>query len=312
MAAQPRTEGAGPSPEARLERIATAAHGVVTRAEALAAGVTRSEIEQRLATGSLLGVHRGVYRLGHRAPSHLALYMAAVKACGEGAALSGRAAAHLLRLLSEAPAVVEVTAPTARTVPGVLVHRSRRGPLERAFADGIPVTTPARTLVDLAARLDRDDLSRACHQAFIHHRSGPRQVRRVLRDHPRTPGSDRLLRMLEGDNPITLSRMERRFLQLLKQDGLEWPATNERVGSYLVDCRWPHLHLTVELDSYRFHGSRRAWERDRRRDREARLRGDELLRYVYEDVFEQPEAMLAELRERIPRVGRRAPRANLS
>jgi very-short-patch-repair endonuclease len=118
--------------------------------------------------------------------------------------------------------------------------------------------------------------------------------------------------MMEGDDPLTLSRMERRFLQLLEKDGRELPATNERVGNHLVDCRWPHLHLTVELDSYRFHGSRRAWERDRRRDREARLRGDELLRYVPADVFEQPGPMLEELRERIPPAPRRRRRANPS
>src|SRR4051812_30973379 len=102
----------GGTVEQELDRIARAAHGVVTRRQLLAVGVTVDEIKHRLRTGALLREHPGVYRVGHRAPSVEARYMAAVRACGERALLSGRAAGHLLGLLRGAPPAPEVTAPT--------------------------------------------------------------------------------------------------------------------------------------------------------------------------------------------------------
>src|ERR671922_3110203 len=106
-------------------RIADSAHGVVTRRELLDAGVTRREIARRLRSGALRREYPGVYRVGHRAPSVEARYMAAVKACGEGAVLSGLAAAYLLGLIRGDAPPPEVTAPRKRRVRGVRVRRSR-------------------------------------------------------------------------------------------------------------------------------------------------------------------------------------------
>src|SRR3954452_17988495 len=100
-----------------IARRASRAHGVVTRAELLAAGVTAEEVRGRLRSGALIRVHKGVYRVGHRAPNVEARYLAAVKACGPGAVLSGRAAAHLYGLVRGAAPVPEVTAPEKRRVP---------------------------------------------------------------------------------------------------------------------------------------------------------------------------------------------------
>ena len=107
--------------------------------------------------------------------------------------------------------------------------------------------------------------------------------------------------MLRGDVHVTLSKLEARFLALLREAGLPLPKTNRPAGSKRVDCRWPEHRLTVELDSYRYHHSRHAWEQDRRRERDARARGDDVRRYTYGDVFEQPELMLAELHALLPR-----------
>jgi hypothetical protein len=103
------------------------------------------------------------------------------------------------------------------------------------------------------------------------------------------------VRVLHGDVPVTLSRLEARFLELLGEAGLPLPVTNRVAGGHRVDCRWPQHRLTVELDSYRYHQSRHAWEQDRRREREARARADEFRRYTWGDVFEHPALMLAEL-----------------
>jgi very-short-patch-repair endonuclease len=101
--------------------------------------------------------------------------------------------------------------------------------------------------------------------------------------------------VIHGDVHVTLSTLEARFLELLRENGLAPPITNRPAGGRRVDCRWPEQRLTVELDGYQFHNSRHSWELDRLREREARARGDEFRRYTYGDVFERPTLMLAEL-----------------
>ena len=280
-----------------LGRIAGRQHGVVTRRQLLDAGVSDAEIGARLRTGGLLREHPGVYRVGHRAPSVEAGYLAAVLACGAGALLSGRAAAHLLGLTRGPAPAPEVNAPTQRRVAGVRTTRSRG----LASCDGtiwraIPVTTVERTLVDLAAVLEVGELARACHEAGVRHDTTPMDVEAVLARRPSSPGAAKLRRILHGDVRVTLSRLESAFLARLREAGLPLPITNRPAGGRRVDCRWANQRLTVELDGYRYHRSRHAWELDRRREREARARGDDFRRYTYADVFERPQPMLAELR----------------
>jgi very-short-patch-repair endonuclease len=279
-----------------LARLATRSHGVVTRTQLLSAGISPKELRQRLHTGALLRVHPGVYRVGHRAPSLEARYLAAVLACGEGAVLFGRAAGYLWGLVSGPAPDPEVTAPTERRVKGVITSRSRRmDPRDRTVWRGIPTTSPARTLVALAAAVSEAELARACHQAAVRRHTTPAQVEAALARRPNTAGASKLRRVLRGDTPVTLSKLERQFLERLRRAGLPLPQTNRPAGTRRVDCRWPNLKLTVELDGYRYHHTRHAWEKDRHREREARARGDEFRRYTYGDVYESPELMMAEL-----------------
>jgi very-short-patch-repair endonuclease len=277
-----------------VARLAGGAHGVVTRVELLDAGVSKAEIDHRVGTGALIVEFRGVYRAGHRAPSVEARYVAAVKACGEGAVLSGLAAAYLFGLVKGPAPKPEVTAPTERRVEGVKTRRRRLESRDTTSWQRIPITTVPRTLIDLSSLLSLDELARAAHEAGVRHRTTPAQVEAALGRVPRASGSGTLRRVLRGEVHVTLSRLERRFLELLREHNLPLPITNKPAGSHRVDCSWPD-HLTVELDSYRYHNSRHAWEQDRRRDREARRRGDELRRYIWADVFEEPEQMLTEL-----------------
>jgi very-short-patch-repair endonuclease len=291
--------------EETVGRIAARQYGVVTRPQLLDSGVTGREIERRLEKGALIRVHRGVYRAGHRAPSTEASYLAAVCACGEGAYLSGRAAAHLLRLLKGQPPRPEVICPTQRHIPGVVTHRSRTtDPRDATTHRGIPVTTVPRTLVDLAAALSPGALARACHEAGVLHRATPTDVEAVLARRPTAPGAGKLRRVLHGEVRVTLSKLERRFLEVLREAGLPLPETNRPASGRRVDCRWPAQRLTVELDGYRYHSSRHAWEQDRLREREAHARGDDFRRYTYRDVFEESGPMLRELRELIGRPDR--------
>jgi hypothetical protein len=266
----------------------------VTRAQLLAAGITSDEIRHRLSLGALLREHPGVYRVGHRAPSVEARYLAAVWACGDGAVLSGRAAAHVWGLIKGAAPAPEVTAPTKRRVQGVVTKRGEH--IEATTHRSIPITTVPRTLVDLAAHLPLDALARACHEAGVKYDTTPAQVEAVLAKRRRTRGAARLRAVTSGDVHVTLSELERRFQQRLEAAGLPLAQTNKRAHGRRVDCRWPDRRLTVELDSYRYHRSRHAWEQDRRREREARARGDEFRRYTYGDVVESPRLMMAELR----------------
>ncbi|MEX2196509.1 MAG: hypothetical protein WD844_14585 [Thermoleophilaceae bacterium] len=285
--------------------MATRAHGIVTRRELLEAGLTKARIDHRVATGALIPEYPGVYRVGHRAPSTEARYMAAVRACGEGSLLSGLAAAYVQGLVEGKEPAPHVTTPRPRMVRGVATATCRK--LDRRDVTTwrrIPVTAVARTLVDIAPRLDQEELARACHKAGVRHGTAPRHVQAVLVRRPNAPGAGKLKRIMSGDTKVTLSALERKFLARLREAGLPLPAhTNKRAGSKRVDCRWPDHKLTVELDSYRFHNSRHAWEQDRKREREAHARGDQHRRYTWGDVFEDPRQMLAELRTLLPTGG---------
>jgi Transcriptional regulator, AbiEi antitoxin len=177
-----------------LASLASSTHGVVTRRDLLGAGITHKEIRRRMDRGSLLRVHPGVYRVGHRAPSREARYLAAVKACGDGALLAGRAAAHLWGLLKGAAPAPEVVAPTERHIPGVVVYRARRTVAEATARLSIPVTTVPRTLVDLASSLRESALVRVCHEAEVLHGTTPEQVEAVLAGRPSSPGARTLRR----------------------------------------------------------------------------------------------------------------------
>lgn len=281
-----------------MARIAGRAHGVVTRAELLSAGVSEAGVKRRVRKGALIPQYPGVYRVGHAAPSIEASFVAAVKACGRGAVLSGRAAGHLLGLLKGKAPRPEVTAPTEKRVRGIATRRSRS--VQRATHRGIPVTSVAQTLVDLAAVLTPEALARACHEAGVRYRTTPGQVEAVLARRPGSRGAGALRAVMRGDVPVTLSVMERVFFDALREAGLPLPETNRAADGRRVDCRWPG-RLTVELDSYRFHNSRYSWEQGRRRERDARGRREEFRRYTWADVTEDRAAMIAEIRDLLAR-----------
>lgn len=267
--------------------IAARQHGVVSRRQLLGVGVSPSGIGRWADRGLLHPEFRGVYRLGHRAPSLLARYSAAVLACGDDAALAGRAAARLLAILRRGAPVPEVVGVGHRRPPGIVYHRARRlDPREITTVRGIRCTTPARTLVDLAAVLPLDALARAHHEADVRELVTQDELLGILAARPNTTHARELRTVVLGDADLVLSRLERRFLALLRERGYPRPQVNRRAGAHWVDCRWPAHRLTVELNGFRFHRSRRAWEADMERERAARRRGDEFRRFTWHDVFE--------------------------
>ncbi len=211
--------------------------------------------------------------------------------------MSGLPAAYLLGLIKGRPPKPEVTCRTEKRIPGLDTKRCRS--LTRrdlTVVRGISVTTVPRTLLDLAPLLAPEDLARACHEAGVKYRTTPSHLAEVLARRPNARGAAKLRAVMTGDTPVLLSKLEARFLALLRAHDLPLPQTNRPEDARYVDCRWPEHKLTVELDSYRFHNSRHSWEADRRREREAYARGDQFRRFTWGDVFEDYEPLLRELR----------------
>jgi hypothetical protein len=268
----------------------------VTRQELLLAGFTRRQIQGGLKSGLLIREYDGIYRVGHRAPNLDCSYLAAVLACGDGTLLSGRAASYLYGLIKGPAPPPEVTTPRDRKPKGVITHRTRSTDLrDAARYRGIPITPVARTVVDMAARSTPADLALIFHEARVRFGLRPEHVEAVLARRRTAPGAANLRRVMRGDERALLSELERGFIALLSKHNLPLPRTNIPRHGHWVDCRWPEYNLTVELDTYRYHSTRRAWERDQKRERKARARRDDYRRYVWGDVFETPDELVAEL-----------------
>lgn len=199
---------------------------------------------------------------------------------------------------SGAPPAPEVTVPTTagRARPGIVVHRVRVLPgADTSVLDRIPITTVPRVALDLAPALAEADLARLCHEAWVRHRTSPRDVEACIARNPSKKQIPKLRRALGSD--VTLSMLEDGFLALLRDNGLPAPRTNVDRHGDRVDCHWPQLGLTVELLSFRYHGSRAAFERD-----VARRRRSEHLAFTYGDVFERPAPTVVELADAMQRV----------
>ena len=290
--------------------IADRQHGRVSRKQLIDAGVDANRIRRWLADGRLRRVHRGVYAVGHAAPSVRGDYMAAVLACGPGAVLSHRGAAFLLGLLKGAapPPEVTVASTAARGRPGIVIHRVKAlHPLDAAILDNIAITTVPRVLLDLAPSTSPRKLTRICHEAWIRHECGKDRVDACIARNPRKPGASKLRDALGSD--VTLSVLEDAFLKLLHADDLPLPRTNVDHLGDKVDCHWPDHELTVELVTYRYHATREAFESD-----VARRRRSSHIAYTYGDVTERSAATIADLRSRFAsrRAGTSAPEGRSS
>ena len=251
---------------------------MVSRPQLLAAGLTARMVDRRVAAGRLIRLHRGVYALGHRRLTREGEWLAAVLAVGPGAALSHRSAAALHELLPERGSRIDVTTTARRTTTNwIEVHPTRAlAGEDLARRRGIPVTTVARTLVDLAATATCADLERAVNEADVLRALDVGAVlavaERVRGRRGRGRGAlDAVLARHHG--PVVLrSELERRFRALLRAHGLPAAEHNVRVGAWEVDAVWREERLAVELDSARFHDTPAARARDA--DKTAQLEAD--------------------------------------
>ncbi|MBN1530055.1 MAG: DUF559 domain-containing protein [Thermoleophilaceae bacterium] len=270
------------------------------RRQLLELGLSRHTIDRWVCSGRLHRLHRGVYALGHRVISARGRELAAVMACGPGALLSHRSAA-VLWAIRRSSASMEVTAPrSAGPRPGIGVHRSRAiAPEDRATCDGIPVTSPARTLVDLADVLSAQRLADVVHEAEVQRIFDLREVGAALERGRGRRGAAKLRKVLRTYEPpqMTRSDAERAFLRLCADHALPSPQSNVLIGPYEVDFLWPEARLVVELDGGATHRTQRAFVNDRRRDRDLAVRGIQVLRVTWWDLAERPRSVAGELRQ---------------
>jgi very-short-patch-repair endonuclease len=252
-----------------IATIAKRQHGVITSTQLHAAGVSPSGITDRIRAGRLYRIHRGVYAVGHPGLSQYGIWMAAVLARGPGAVLSHLSAAALLRMVDSPPRPTHVTVPGTggrKRRQGIVLHRvSTLLPSHTTIRYSIPVTTSARTLEDLRRILPTKKFAAALRQAEYRH----------------LPIGD----LFEPDG--TRSELETVFLRLCKRHRLPSPEVNVRVGPYVVDFLWREQRLIVEVDGYRAHRGRQAFEDDRQRDLELELLGYRVRRFSHAQVTRQ-------------------------
>ena len=266
---------------------------MITRAQLLGLGFTPTAIKQRLANGRLHALYRGVYAVGRPGLARYGRWMAAVLACGDGAALSHQSAGALWGICAERLDVIEVSIPsdTPYRRLGIVVHRTRH--LDATREQRIPVTTVPATLSALATRLETAKIERAISEADRRDLITPTQLRAAIGGEPRSAALRRILD--RRTFVLTDSELERRFLPIAAQAGLPPPQTGTRLNGFKVDFFWAELRLVVETDGLRYHRTPAEQARDRLRDQAHTAAGLTTLRFTHEQVRYEPEHVRATL-----------------
>ena len=262
-----------------------------------ALGLGRDAIQHRASIGQLHRIHHGVYAVGHRKLTPQGHRMAAVLAYGPDAVLSHRsAAAHWG--IGQPSWKIEVTTPTSRrSRKGTRAHQGVLHPEDIDVHDGIPVTSAARTILDLAAQLKHGSLTNLVEAAD---RADLLDLRALERAIARRPGATgrALLKAVLGTyrgTADTRSKLERDFRALILKAGLPEPQYNVVLGGLTVDVYWPQWRLVVELDGEPYHGNPRAFETDRIRDATLQRLGLRVLRVTGERLRHAPAAVLDDI-----------------
>jgi very-short-patch-repair endonuclease len=261
-----------------VARVAARQHGVVGRAQLLECGLSRDAIGTRVRNGRLHRLHRGVYAVGHVAPSLHRDFMAAVLACGDGAILSHGSAAVLWGFLKPLRGPIHVTSPSTSGKAqqrGIALHRSPslRNPRLIAVRQRIPVTQPRRTIEDLKGAV-------------------PPQLERKAKRQAEFLGYE-----LHLPTDHSRSDLETHFLSFCRRHRLPLPEVNSRVGPWTVDFLWPTQRVVVETDFFDYHRGSVAFEDDHQRDLGLRRHGYAVRRFTGAQIRNHPAEVVADLGE---------------
>ena len=290
-------------PDVAIARVAAGSWGVVSLDELLACGLTLSGVKARARIGRLHRKHRGVYAVGHPNLPLAGRFLAAVKACGPRAVLSHFSAAVLWALVAwdDRHPEVTVTGRGSHVHAGIRVHRTLAFDDEDLSRhDGVPVTSPARTLVDLASVLDYKRLRRAVRQAQSLRLVTAAELLDALDRAGRRPGRRKLLRIIATSTAPTRSELEDWVLDLILAGGLEHPDVNVPLmldGRRVVpDFRWPRERLVIEADGAKWHDNRIAREDDAERQALLEANGERVVRVTWQQAVGRPAQTLARFR----------------
>jgi len=266
-----------------IARIANRQGGVVSREQLLTLGIGRGALEKRVRGGRLRTIQRGIYAVGHDAiPVRGRLYVGLLIA-GDGAALSHRSAAGVWRLIPSLPPFVDVTTTNRapRNRPGLVFHHATS--LETTTRHDLPITTPIRTLRDLAATRPHAEAERAASEALV-----LKLVKKDQLTSQQGPGAAVLARLVRAGIGPTRSGLERAFLKAVSKHGLPEPLVGHPIGPYTVDFFWPSHNLVVETDGDDYHGHDIAVRRDNKRDVYLQLAGCTVLRVPEDELADSP------------------------
>jgi very-short-patch-repair endonuclease len=285
-----------PIDEAIFE-LARRQHDALERSQLIRLGLAPAAIDYRVKIGRLQVRHRGVYGLGP-AHSKLSHWMAAVLAAGPDAVLSHRSAAQLWGLVSGAGGPLHLTAPSKRSRPAILLHRSNVPDDERTEVDGIPVTSVPRTILDCAPTMTERQLERLINEADVLRLYDHISIPTLLHRYPRRPGSRKLwvaLGKRNAGSTRTRSDLEELLIELVDELGLRRPETNVILvidgETFEIDALWRAERVAVELDSREFHLTPLAFERDRRRDRKLSAAGWRPVRITWRQITAERAAV---------------------
>jgi len=297
-----------------LAELAGRQWGVVSLAQLEALGLGPRGVQHRAESGRLRRIHRGVYAIGGAALPREGRHLAAVMACGSGAVLSHTSAAVHWGLLTYDAPRPEVTAPASRAgAPGIRLHRSHSLDARDATEHrGIPTTTVAKTLLDVAAHAPMSHLEHALGQALRNELYDQRAIDDVLDRHRGRRGTKALRRATASDPAFTRSELERRFRALCRRAGLPRPLSNVSLADldhrpHEVDFYFPAHRLVVETDGWRDHGTRIAFERDRAKDAALTATGYIVLRFTKRQIADEPETVADRVRAGCSRAFASAP-----
>jgi very-short-patch-repair endonuclease len=299
------------SPWLRVAELARKQHGAVARRQLLRLGFTAKAIENALRTGRLLRTEwRGVYVLGRPELSPYGRWRAALLSRGDDAVLVGATAGELWRIWRPRDRTIHLSVPAVgqrRAIRGMVVHRRALASTDVTRERGIPVTTPLRTIIDLAAGGDRDDAERLINAADARNLLRADTLREQLENHRGEPGVPLLTGVLDRDLfVLTESELERLFLPLAEAAGLGRPESQKRFGPHRVDFYFPRVNLVVECDSLRYHRTTLQQRRDTERDHLHLLERRKWLRVLHYQVAYEPKLVVTLLRLRAAEPSSRA------
>src|SRR4051794_4282008 len=251
-----------------IATLAARQHGVVARWQLLHEGITARQIELRLQSGRLHEIHRGIYLVGHSIPPPLAVEQAALLACRETAVLSHRSAANLWSFLPyPASATVWITIPHGRTIerPGIKACRAALKARDIRVRRGLRLTSPPRTILDLAFLIDAEELESVVAEAAFRRLASGTELQAQLTNNEGKRGAAKLRHVLDlpGGPQRTRSLGERAMLRLVRKARMSGYEANARIHGYEVDLLWRSAGVAVEVDGWGGHSSRIAFERDR-------------------------------------------------